>query len=96
MPLVQNLLQGVIFVLLVRHTHLMLSRDLIDSGLSPFACTNEMLCLDARVTEEVRARDHSQELLSRHSFEKLADDASVVNLQAEYGQLIDCDGSEVV
>lgn len=78
----RNLLQILIRILLVRHTHLLMANDLFITLLIPLAGTDEVLRLEGRVAEEVLAGDHVDELLAWEGFPHLAfgHDWSVVEL----------------
>lgn len=75
-----SLRKFVILVLLMGDTHLMLTNHLIVTDFSPFLGTDEVLCLDLGVSEDVGVRGYLDEVVGGHSFPKFIQKGAVVNL----------------
>lgn len=67
-------------MLLVGDSHLVVSQDLRFADFLPLRHPDEMLCLDARGAQEVRMRDHGDEIRGGHIFPELIDKGPIVDL----------------
>ena len=78
---VQHLFQLVVLVFLVCYTHLIVASHFVIARPNPFARANEMLRLDAPISEEVFVGCHGDELVGGHAFPNLAHYSAVIELQ---------------
>lgn len=75
-----NFLHRFIHVLLVRHAHLVVPRNLGITNLHPLGGTNEVLRLQERIAQDMRVGRHGDEFVSRKAFPNLVKEGAVVNL----------------
>lgn len=83
-----NLLHGLVLVLLVRYMQLLPADDLVARDLLPLGAADEVLSLEERVPEDFGVRGRNDELVCRHGFPHLLEEGAIVDLP---GQMVSLD-----
>ena len=76
----RNCLARLVGILLVRYTKLVVTDDLVIRNLLPSASTDEVLCLEQKISKESGVGGHGDEFIGGHSLPYLVEEGAVVNL----------------